>query len=93
MEWKSITHDGLPEIGKVVLIYNSYFKMPFFAYFKENKWHQYNGFGETEKDHILNGCNTIWAKREVEYWCEIPTYPDIEKQPYISEEMNKNYNL
>lgn len=90
-EWKSVTHDGPPTHDKWVLAYASEYEYFFEAKFKDNKWHYKHSGATIEKNASINK-DTIWAKRNVEYWCELPVF-DKEKQPYISEELNEIYNL
>lgn len=90
MEWKSIAHDGPPTHNKWVLAYASEYGYFFEAKFKNNKWYFKESGSTIERD--ATNCDTIWAKRNVEYWCELPVF-DKEKQPYINQELNEIHNL
>ncbi len=91
MEWKSVAHDGTPTHDNFVLAYASEYEYFFEARYKNGKWYMRNS-GATIKRDEQHKCDTIWAKRNVEYWCELPMF-DKEKQPYINQELNKIYNL
>ena len=99
LKWKSVTDDGFPEEGKMVLAYNRdwertptyHWDAPFIAYYKNGKWYSHNSPRcYWKKDASFRGVDTIWAKRKIEYWLELPEIPSIDEQPYIRKDLNKS---
>ena len=96
-KWKSVTRDGFPEEGKMVLAYNRDWERPstyqwdapFIAYYKNGKWHSHESpRSYWNKDAVFKSVSTIFAKRKIEYWLELPEIPSIDEQPYINKELN-----